>query len=191
MKHSEKPYQELSKAKLAVEAMEKASSLDEFEEQWKRFLSHIERIWNKASHHYSRSPKWNGWKGKYVTLRRKDSLLAYFINARGADEHTINDIVERERGGIGISPAEGNSLYIENMTINKGVISIRSPQKIRIDFIPAKTKLLPIINRGQKYPIPKTHMGSPIDPINVIEIAKIGIVFYESFLNEAEEYFVK
>jgi hypothetical protein len=191
MKHSEKPYQELSKANLAVTAMENAKSLDEFDEHWKRFLSHIERIWNKASNHFSKSPKWNGWKGKYEKLRKKDPLLAYFINARGADEHTVNDIVDREPGGIGINPAEENNLHIENMTINKGTISINSSQKLRIDFIPAKTKLLPITNRGRQYPVPKSHMGNPIDPANVVEIARIGAVFYESFLNEAEKYFVK
>ena len=103
-------------------------------------------------------------KGKYEQLRKKDPLLVYLINARGADEHTVNEIVSREPGGIGINPAEGNSLYIEEMTINKGTISIKSPQKIRVDFIPARTKLLPVVNRGRTYPIPISHRGTPIDP---------------------------
>lgn len=191
MKHSEQPRIELAKAKASIEGMRDAKSLDEFEEHWKTFLNVLERVWNKASHHYSKSPKWNGWKGKYEQLRKKDPLLVYLINARGADEHTVNEIVSREPGGIGINPAEGNSLYIEEMTINKGTISIKSPQKIRVDFIPARTTLLPVVNRGQTFPIPISHLGTPIDPSKVIEVAEAGIEFYEEFLNDVEATFVK
>ena len=191
MKHFEQPRIELAKAKASIEGMRNAKSLDEFEEHWKTFLHVLERVWNKAWHHYSKSPKWNEWKGKYEKLRKKDPLLAYLINARGADEHTVNEIVSREHGGIGINPAEGNSLYIEEMTINKGTISIKSPQKIRVDFIPARTTLLPVVNRERTYPIPISHRGTPIDPSKVIEVAEAGVEFYEEFLNDVEATFVK
>ena len=191
MKYSELPRKELDKAKSSIETMKKSSTLNEFEEHWKSFLRHIERIWNKASHHYGKSPKWNGWKGKYEKLRKKDPLLSYFINARGAEEHTVNEIVSRDPGGIGINPAEGNSLYIEEMTIHNGNINIKSPQNIRIDFISAKTKLLPVLNRGRTYPVPQTHLGRKIDSTNVVAIAEYGAGFYEGFLDDIESYFVK
>ena len=191
MKHSEQPRVEVANAKASIEGMRNARSLDEFEEQWKSFLHRLERVWNKTSHHYGKSPKWNGWKGKYEQLRKNDPLLAYLVNARGADEHTVNEILSREPGGIGINPAEGNSFYIEHMTINKGQISIKSPQKIRIDFIPAKTRLLPVVNRGRTYAVPVSHRGKVIDPTKVVEIAETAVKFYEEFLNDAESYFVK
>lgn len=191
MKHSEQPRIELAKAKACIEAMRNARSLDEFEEHWKNFLHKLERVWNKTFHHYSKSPKWNGWKGKYEHLRKKDPLLSYLVNARGADEHTVNEITSRKPGGIGINPAEGNSLYIEHMTINKGQISIRSPQKIRVDFIPAKTVLVPVINRGRTYPVSASHRGNSIDPTKVTDIAETAVEFYKEFLDEVEAYFVK
>jgi hypothetical protein len=191
MKYSDQPRKEVAQALSSIEAMKKSFSLDEFEENWKSFLRHIERIWNKVAHHYGKSPKWNGWKGKYEQLRKKDPLLSYFINARGAEEHTVNEIVSRDPGGIGINPAEGNSLYIEKMTINNGNITVKSPQKIRVDFIPAKTKLVPVLNRGRTYPVPETHLGNKIDSTNVIEVAEHGARFYVSFLNDVEAYFVK
>jgi len=157
MQYSEQPRNELVKASAEIEGMRRAASLDVFEDHWKSYLNRLERIWNKASHHYGKSPKWNGWKGRYEQLRKKDELLSYLINARGADEHTVNAIVSREPGGIGINPTEGNSLFLEEMTIQNGVISIKSPQKLRVDFIPAKTKLIPITNRGRTYPAPTTH----------------------------------
>jgi len=171
--------------------MRTAKSLDEFEEHWKTLLHRLERVWNKTLSHYNRSPKWNGWKGKYEQLRKKDSLLAYLINARGADEHTVNEILSREPGGIGINPAEGKSLYIEHMTVDKGHISIKSPQKIRVDFIPAKTVLVPVVNRGRTYPVPTSHLGNAIDPTQVVDTAETGVGFYQGFLDEVEAYFVK
>ena len=191
MQYSEQPRNELVKASAEIEGMRRAASLDVFEDHWKSYLNRLERIWNKASHHYGKSPKWNGWKGRYEQLRKKDELLSYLINARGADEHTVNAIVSREPGGIGINPTEGNSLFLEEMTIQNGVISIKSPQKLRVDFIPAKTKLIPITNRGRTYPAPTTHLGKPIDATDVIHVAEMGAEFYEKLLTDAESFFVR
>lgn len=191
MQHSDQPAIELEKARTAIESMRNAKTLDEFENGWKEFLGRLERVWSKGIHHFGKSPKWNGWQGKFEPLRRSDPLLSYLVNARGADEHTVNEIVGREPGGIGINPAEGNSLYIEHMTINNGNILIKSPQKIRVDFLPARTTLLPVINRGRTYPIPTLHLGNPVDPTNVIAIAEAGVQFYEGFLSQAEGFFVK
>ena len=84
-----------------------------------------------------------------------------------------------------------SGVNIEEMTINKGTISIKSPQKIRVDFIPARTTLLPVVNRERTYPIPISHRGTPIDPSKVIEVAEAGVEFYEEFLNDVEATFVK
>lgn len=191
MHHSDAPYIELTKARAAITAMQEAKSLDEFEEHWKEFLGRLERVWNKAFSRFGKSPKWNGWKGKAEGLRKTDPLLSYLVNARGAEEHTVNEIVGREPGRIGINAAEGNSLYIERMEINDGNIFIQSPQRIRVDFIPARTTLLSVTNRGRTYPVPTTHLGAAINPNNVISIAEAGAQFYEGFLAQAEEYFVK
>ncbi|MCF8053657.1 MAG: hypothetical protein K9K75_00290 [Deltaproteobacteria bacterium] len=191
MQHSEQPHIELAKARVAIDAMRSAKALDEFEENWKEFLGRLERVWNKAFSQFGKSPKWNGWKGRFEGPRKTDPLLAYLVNVRGADEHTVNEIVGREPGGIGINAAEGNSLYIERMEINNGRISIKSPQKIRVDFLPARTTLLPVVNRGRTYPIPTTHLGSPVDPMNVVSVAEAGAQFYQQFLAQAEEFFVK
>ena len=143
MQHSEQPSFELAKARAAIEIMRNAKALDEFEESWKEFLGRLERIWSKSKSHFGKSPKWNGWKGKFEPLRKTDPLLSYLINARGADEHTVNEIVGRMPGGIGINPAEGSSLYIEHMESKDGNIFIKSPQKIKVEFLPEKTTLLP------------------------------------------------
>lgn len=191
MQHSDQPALELTKARAAIEAMRNGKTLDEFEESWKEFLGRLERIWTKGINHFGKSPKWNGWQGKFEPLRISHPLLSYLVNARGADEHTVNEIVGRQPGGIEINPAEGDSLYIEHMTVNNGNNFVKSPQKISVDFLSARTTLLPVINRGRADPVPTLHLGNPVDPINVIAIAEAGARFYERFLSEAEAFFVK
>ena len=75
--------------------------------------------------------------------------------------------------------------------IQEGKMWIRSPQRLKIVFIPAKTKLLPIENRRVKYSVPTAHLGMPVDSENVIEITEKGYLFYASFLNEADASFKK
>jgi hypothetical protein len=190
MQDSDKPMEELEKALHEIDLMRHSEELGEFEEHWKEFLGRLERVWYKACNHFSKSPKWNGWKGTYGQARKKDILLSYLVNARGADEHTIGEITAREPGGIGINPAEGNSLYIENLEVKSGIVNIESPQKFRIDFIPGRVKLLPVTNRGRVYPVPANHLGNSIDPSNVITIAEIALQYYEKFLDEARTHFV-
>jgi len=36
-------------------------------------------------------------------------------------------------------------MYIESMVIDKGTVSIRSPQALKITFYPNRTKLLPVV----------------------------------------------
>lgn len=171
--------------------MRNAKSLDEFEEGWKNYLHRIERVWNKAVGHYGKSPRWNGWKARYERLRKDDPLLAYLINARGADEHTVGEITACDQGGIGVNAAEGNILHIERMEMRKRRLFIKSPQRLRVTFIPHRTKLVPVVNRGRTYPVPTSHLGQPVNPLNVIEIAEAGAKFYGDFLDEVEKFFVK
>ena len=193
MKPLIKPTEQLEKTKLFIDKMKNASTSAQYEEAWIDFLHNLERIWNKTVSHLKRSPKYQGWtlRGKAETLRRKDPLLSYLINARGAEEHTIADITGREPGGIVINPAEGTALTIKEMTIDDGKISINADNPIKIEFIPSKMKLLPVINRGRKYDLPTSHLGESIDDKNPIEIARLAIKFYEGYIEEAEKHFVK
>ena len=85
--------------------MRASPSLEDFEEHWKHFLHRLERIWNKMKAHYGRSPKWGNWSAPVKSVRRKDPLLSYLCNARGAEEHTTNEITDREPSSIGIGIA--------------------------------------------------------------------------------------
>ena len=171
--------------------MRSAKNLDEFEEHWKEFLHRLERVWNKTKAHFSRSPKWHGWVSKYENTRKNDPLLSYLTNARGAEEHTVNEITGREPGGIGINSAQGNSLYIESLEQRDGAIFIKSPQQLKIEFRPARTNLLPVTNRGRTYPVPGAHLDRAINPADVPELATIALLYYRAALENAEKFFVR
>jgi hypothetical protein len=190
---------ELEDARLAIERMKSAKSYEEFENEWKTFLSKLERAWNKAQDHYKRSPKWDGWKGKYTKSRKEDSLLKYLTNARGADEHTVSDITQNIpaelRIGLKLSDANGwialNKVAVNETRVHIETTSNDPDAEVILHFSPEKTRLLPVVNRGVTYNVPTSHMAKEIDPNNVIGMAEMGLSFYESFLIEAEKYFVK
>ena len=181
----------MARAEEAYKKVLTSDNLDSLEENWKLFLHKIERVWNKASDHYKKSPRWNGWKGRYESDRKRDSLLSYLINARGAEEHTVTEITKKEVGSIEINGKDGN-LYIEKMIMKNGVImELNSPHPIEIKFSFARVKLLPVVNRGRTYDPPKEHLGESINPENIAEICEKSIGYYRDFLQKADEFFVK
>jgi hypothetical protein len=186
---------ELKKAKEELVKMGESKSLDDFEESWKQLLHRIERAYNKATHQLNRSPKFQGWnrRGQVEHLRKKDPLLSYLKNARGADEHTINDITSRSTGGVGINPHESANGYIGNLEIRSGNgrLDIKTDTPLNITFYPEKTELVAVENRGRKYEVPTHHLSEKLDSNEPLVIASKGIDFYEVFLSEAEAFFCK
>ena len=191
MQHSPQPSEELKRARIAIDNMRDSGDSREFEEHWKEFLHRVERSWNKARAHYGKSPKWSGWQSSHERARRTDQLLSYLENARGAEEHTVNEIVEHRPGGIGINAAEGNSLYLERLEVNNGKVSVWSPQRLKIEFLPTKMALAPIVNRGKTFAPPSRHLGREVNPADVIGIAELGLKYYADAISSAEAFFVK
>ncbi|MGI4846155.1 MAG: hypothetical protein ACRYF7_22935 [Janthinobacterium lividum] len=192
MQHSDQPFLELERAKKAVEAMRESASVPEVEDQWKEFLHRIERVWTKSMNHFGKSPKWPSWHGKYVQLRRKDQLLSYLINARGADEHTVAEITEKKSPTLVFSiGAGGDTAFINELGFNAdGTPVVDFVGDGEVEYTPGKVKALPVSNRGVKYEAPTIHLSRPIDPENLIDIAEQGLAFYADFLKAAEEFFV-
>ena len=192
MQHSDKPGKELDLARELLGEMKKAKSLSVLETLWKRFLHHIDRVWNKAEAHYSKSPKWPNWGGKYIRLRRRDELLSYLVAARNADEHSISEITALKGGSFGINardPSQG--LHIKSLKFGPdGIKDISLGTEAIIEFTPAKVQLIKVHNRGQDYTPPTKHLGQPVDSGDLIVVATAALRFYESFLRAAEVQFL-
>lgn len=183
------PLNELDQASKAINAMKNASSIDESEEHWKTYLHRLERVWSKSESFYGLSPKWPNWKGRFTELRKTDPLLSYLRNARGAEEHTISEIVSRTPGNITLTAGPTGSVHIRRLVIGNGSFMIDADGPVNTAFNPEKLKLEPITNRGRLYEVPRFHLGKPIPPTDIYAIAAAGLRFYKDFLAEADKYF--
>ena len=183
---------ELRGAERALHSLRSAQTYEALETAWTGFLRHLERSYNKAQAQLKRSSKFQGWptRGRVDALRSKDPLLSYLRNARGADEHGIEPIASGKPGGIGIGPAEGSSLYIRSMSVDRGRVTIDSPNKIRVTVIPAEFVLAPVLNRGVKYEVPRSHLGADLPSSDPVTLGQQGLKFYRDFLEDAEREFV-
>ena len=186
---SPKLQEELSRARDSVAAMKGSGTLSELEDHWKEYLGRLERVWFKAFAHYKKSPKWQGWQARFEKERKDDPLLSYLRNARGADEHTVSDIVEHQQSHIAIVPGEQGGT-IRNLRISGGVATAETTGTSGVVFNPARIKLLPVVNRGVTFDVPGKHQGNTLDPENVVSVAEVGLQYYEKFLNEANTFFV-
>jgi hypothetical protein len=190
MQSSPNIHQELTRRAEYISLLAGASSVHEIENQWKQFLYHLERVWYKCENHFGKSPKWNGWKGKFEVARKRDPLLSYLINARGADEHTVEEITEKKPGSIGIGPGHTGSVHIKSLEFGPDGIKFDGEGSLKLTFSPASIQLLPVVNRGRTYLVPTQHKGTPIQP-GILNIAKAGLDFYAKLVADAEEHFVK
>jgi hypothetical protein len=186
---SPKLQEELSRARNSVAAMKASGTLSELEDHWKEFFRRLERVWFKAFAHYKKSPKWQGWQARFEKERKDDPLLSYLRNARGADEHTVSDIVEHQQSHIAIVPGEQGGT-IRNLRISGDVATAATTGAVGVVFNPARITLLPVVNRGITFDVPRQHQGNTLHPENVVSVAEAGLRYYERFLVEADAFFV-
>jgi hypothetical protein len=189
VKSSPKLQEELSRARNLITAMKGSGTLAELEDHWKEYLGRLERVWFKATAHYKKSPKWQRWQARFEKERKDDPLLSYLRNARGADEHTVSDIVEHQQSHIAIVPGEHGGT-IRNLRIGSGFATAETTGTVDVVFNPARIKLLPVVNRGVTFDVPRMHQGSTLDPESVVAVAEVGLRYYENFLNDADMFFV-
>ncbi len=189
MQTSPQIHAELIKCEALIEEMLQATSAQVLENRWQEFLGCLERVWNKCHNHFGKSPKWNGWKGRFEKQRRTDPLLSYLSNARGAHEHTVAEITEKTPGAIGVSP--NGTVAIKDLKIGPDGIEGMWYGKLVVKFIPEKVELIPVTNRSRVYPVPDTHLGLRLVDKSVLTIARCGLAYYQILVVDAEKFFVK
>src|SRR5215218_1745734 len=111
----------LRAANRALERMKAARDIEEFEDAWQDYLGSLEKSWVKVERScQAYRNQFQPWQGKFARRRKKDPLLRYLKHARHADEHTIEEIIERVPGYRTLNPAYGKSWHIEHLEIRDG-----------------------------------------------------------------------
>lgn len=192
MQSSPNIHAELRRCTELLDQLGAASSPEDLEEKWQRFLGHLERVWNKCENHFGRSPRWNGWKGRYEKQRKADPLLSYLTNARGAHEHTVASITEKKPASIGIGAGRGSSVFIKHLEISPdGNISGDWDGELAVTFTPAQVAATAITNRGRTYVVPTSHLGDRLPDTSLSSLGRAGFAYYQSLVEEADRFFVK
>lgn len=184
---------ELNRAKRCLDRMRAAKSYDEYDEAWSDYLSRIENVFSRIKVASESHKKYPSFSSRTNHLRATDSLLIYLKQARNAAHHGIADTSKYVSGGLGINSATpGGIVHIESLRNDgNGNVNIVAGSPIKIDVIPASVEAIPCRNRGVTYNPPNSHLGEGVKNINPIDIAELGVKFYESYLIEAEEAFLK
>lgn len=184
---------ELEKSKKNFEAMKNSKTLDEYEENWRNFVTNLEKVWIKAERECIEfKNKFQPWQGKFTRERRIDPLLKYVKNARDVETHSIQEIVEKQKGYTTINPLDKNKpLEIKNLIIANGKMSFtESSQPLIVEQHSAKIMAIPFTNQGTVYLPPEFHRGQRLqDKSNPLEIAELAIKYYENYLDEIENKF--
>jgi len=181
---------ELVAARAALERMKHATSFADFESGWQDTLTRVERAWNKTKGAFA-DGAFAPWRGNHSSLRGTDPLLRYVSHARDAEEHTVAETLSHEPGSIGINPASGRSLHIDELTMVGGVMSIKSPQAIKVTIQPSRATLLPATSRDVTYRPPAEHLGRPLERTDPVYVAERAIEYYEKLLADAEGRFAE
>lgn len=187
------PKADLRAAEGALEKMKNAKSREEFEEEWRDFLGCLEKVWIKTERccqpfRHAFEP----WQGKYSALRRKDMLLRYLKQARDADNHSIQDVMDVTPGRQIMAVGEpGGSVHIKRLVFDHSgmVVAYEGNNPLKVTTVFPKVTAVPVKNNGEWCNLPTTHLGNQVENTHPATLASLGLAFYKDFLVEAERKF--
>jgi hypothetical protein len=170
---------EFDKAKELIVLMSSASNLEEYEEHWKEFLHKLDRGFNKLRDLYKNEKRAQQILNSIYKARTSDPLIAYLMQARNSDEHSMHQITEKMDGYTKIIGGAGGG------TIDSGVIeggmrpsNLKFKGNLEVQFQAEYLSIIPIISRGQRYDPPNICFGENVSSQIPHQIAIIGLNFY-------------
>lgn len=174
--------------------MKTAQDFAHFEEEWRSYLNHLEKVWIKTERECQHiQAKFQPWQEKYSRLRKKDMLLRYLKQARDTDNHSIQEVVEEIPGQYSFTvPGSPGVVHIESLRMEGGrVVEYKGSHPATEIITPPQIKVVPVKNSGKWYNPPSTHLGSPVSIHHPAYLAEQGLSFYRDYLNNVEETFFK
>ena len=187
LKHSKA---ELRAALRAIEAMNSSDSMDQFESEWREFLTCLEKVWTKVErtcqpHRDAFQP----WQGQFQALRKKDMLLRYLKQARDADNHSIQDMTKIKPGETTFNFVNPTGGYIHHLEIRNGNVVTYQGDPMVQTTTPPHPVAVPVQNNGIWFNPPTSHLGKPVLNLHPVTLAELGIAFYSNFVDQVEKKF--
>jgi len=182
---------EIRNAKRKLQDMKRSENYDDFEQAWRDFTGYIGLSHTMMMRAIgSRLESFRNTFSERNKLKGSDELLVYTEQSRNSKEHLIQDLTRKVPASMSYSSPTGvKNFRIDRMIINNNMITEYSGDPLIMTFNHETAAFLPIINRGVRYDIPKTHLGSDISSLDIPKAAELIILFYESWIDESESKF--
>jgi hypothetical protein len=162
-----------------------ANDFAKIENAWAAFLVAAGRVYTKLEQGSKISAKSKAWWGKKLHERRTDPLLCYVWHARNADEHTLQQITERQDTSVKfVEPTEQDDGALHEAM--KGETRPWVPLALT-EIVWAHVKFLDVIDRGVRYSAPQTHLGVEITDTSPANMAGMVLAYLEVMLKEADQ----
>ncbi|GAA0494670.1 hypothetical protein [Tatumella punctata] len=182
---------EIRNAKRKLEEMKKSNNYDDFEQAWRDFTGYIglsHKMMMRAVG--ERTEKFRNAFSEKNKLKSSDELLVYIDQSRNSKEHLIQDLTKKVPASISYSSQPGvRRFHIDKMVIKNNMVTEYKGDPLVMTFNHETAAFLPIINRGNRYNVPKLHLGNDISRIDIPKAAELVISFYESWIDETESKF--
>lgn len=175
---------ELMYAENAITKMEASLNMDDYEMHWKAFLHYLVRSWNKFQDLAKTNDVPQQLVSKVNQARKNDPLIQYLAHARNSDEHSIRQIVERKTGGTTVTAGTGGATIHRGVIQGNGIVSnLVYEGNLKIEFSPGYIEIIAVTDSGQLYQPPVEHLSKPITTRIPHEIARLGLTYYRSELD--------
>lgn len=182
---------EIKAAKKCISDMESSTNFDDMEQLWRNCLNHIEKSFTKLLNAINpvKGQFTNAFSKEYA-IKGNDDLLRYIKQARDCDNHTIGDISQKVPASTTINPAPGSdTLYIKKLIFDGAGIMHFEGGPALIEFHHESIEAIAVTSRSGTYEPPKSHLGNPINSKKPVALAKAGVAFYESWIEESSKKF--
>ncbi|QWE16293.1 hypothetical protein [Polynucleobacter sp. AP-Nino-20-G2] len=183
----QKKIKEFEKAKELIELMSSVSNLEEYEEYWKEFLHNLDRGFNKLKDLYKNDKRAKRVIDAINTARNSDPLIAYLMQARNSDEHSMRQITDKAGGYTKITGGLGGGKIIRGILEGgKAPDNLVIEGNFDIEFKIDSLHIISVINCGKKFDPPKICAGKDISTETPHIIAAIGLDFYLEKISQIE-----
>jgi arsenate reductase-like glutaredoxin family protein len=170
---------------------------EEFKENWEKFLDGLDKIWNRLNAYTknhitdeSKKQSLEGYLGEINYKRKNDDLLVYLDKARNSSHHTLWRHIRTSDQNEIVSDANGVHIDVVNNKINVTSPNGGTVSEIIVlnEYVVLLDAVMVVENKiKETYYLPAKHQNEvlyPIDRVFPLMIGKMGLLFYESVLNE-------
>ncbi len=182
----------LESARHALDIAGKATKHLEFYKNWSDFLSHLDAIYNCLGQSLGGQSESKIFFDRMIRDRKQDQTLNYFWHARNSDNHGIEKPAEFREGQLkvgGGDPNHNSRVHSVSFSTVPGEeflsVTPMDDKPVRLEILPPRYDLLPVVDRGVTYQPPTVHQGRRFETDSAIEIGGFALAYFRRKLTDA------